>query len=501
MYYFITAGLFMLILAILGIICLLPNSELHIPLTKTQKKPHRILTAVVALVTIALCVLPMGLCDLWNGKQPDHRNQYELTAQAFLEGHLNIEYDDYDERLEQMENPYNAYERAEQKIPYHWDHSFYKGKYYMYFGVVPVIFLFLPFLMITGVSLPAYIGTGIFVAGFILGIFALFRKISALFFPKLSYSIYLYLSVAFSMMSVWFCTATPALYCTATSSALCMIIWSMYFFISAAWGDDPLKKALIYAALGALFGALCFGCRPNIALSNLLVLPMLIVFLKKRGFSKKIFGGLLLAALPYLVVGILLMIYNYVRFENPFEFGLSYQLTALDVTPENLFKNIKFSDKVNDMLYYLVGFSDIKKLSTIGTLLCFPILLYTLISLGHESVRKKLREKRFSSTLICMLIMVLIIVIVDVIYSPLLVDRYRLDYVWLLGLITFICIGFLYCGKKNQKGFSTVVCIMALITAEMSILLFLWPHDWNYTFVKFADNIDGVIAVLRSAAG
>ena len=173
----------MLALAFVGFVFLIPNSPLHIPLTETLTKKHKIITSVVAVLTILLCVLPMGLCDLWNGKQPDHRNQYELTAEAFLEGHLNIEYEDYDVRLEQMEKPYNAHERRAQGIPYHWDHSFYHGKYYMYFGVVPVILVFLPFRAVFGVSLPAFIGTAIFVAGFILGIFTLFRKLSKLFFP------------------------------------------------------------------------------------------------------------------------------------------------------------------------------------------------------------------------------------------------------------------------------------------------------------------------------
>ena len=39
---------------------------------------------------------------------------------------------------------------------------------------------------------------------------------------------------------------------------------------------------------------------------------------------------LLYAASPYLVIGILLMLYNYLRFDSPFEFGQSYQLTITD---------------------------------------------------------------------------------------------------------------------------------------------------------------------------
>ncbi|MBR3537441.1 MAG: hypothetical protein IKN79_00015, partial [Eubacterium sp.] len=41
---------------------------------------------------------------------------------------------------------------------------------------------------------------------------------------------------------------------------------------------------------------------------------------------------LLLAASPYIVTAAALMTYNYVRFENPFEFGQTYQLTVVDQT-------------------------------------------------------------------------------------------------------------------------------------------------------------------------
>lgn len=499
MTYFRVAGIIMLVIAVAAVVFIFfPGFSLHKEQVGAMSKKFKIVTLAVAVLTILLCVLPMGMCDLWNGKQPDHRNQYELTAEAILDGHLNIEYDDYDARLEQMENPYDPYARRDQGIPYHWDHSFYKGKYYMYFGVVPVFLLFLPFRALFGVSLPAFIATAIFITGFIAGIFALFRKLAKLFFPEMSVGAYLFLSAAMSVMSSWYCTATPAMYCTAISAAMCMMIWCLYFFISAVWGEYTLKKAIILAFCGSVFGALSFGCRPVIALANIIAVPMIVVFIKKRGFSKKLLGGLAIAAIPYIVIGALLMIYNYVRFESPFEFGLTYQLTAVDVTKIGLFSDVEFFKTVGNMLYYLVGCGDLKKLAGFGTLITFPIVLYIVISLCHEPVRKRLKEEKLSSTLIVMLILVPIMVYIAVAMCPFLVDRYRLDYVWLLGVATFICIGFLFKEKQNKEGFSKAICIWSLITIEMSIVLFLWPHNWNYTFVNYADNIDGVINKLKT---
>ena len=76
----------------------------------------------------------MSLSPVWNGTIPGHRDQYERMAQSILNGHLYLEYEDVDPRLSEMENPYDPQARKELGIYYHWDHAFYNGKYYMYFG-------------------------------------------------------------------------------------------------------------------------------------------------------------------------------------------------------------------------------------------------------------------------------------------------------------------------------------------------------------------------------
>ena len=43
--------------------------------------------------------------------------------------------------------------RKEAGVSVHWDHAYYNGHYYMYFGVVPVLLLFLPFRLLTGQAL------------------------------------------------------------------------------------------------------------------------------------------------------------------------------------------------------------------------------------------------------------------------------------------------------------------------------------------------------------
>ena len=209
---------------------------------------------IVLLVTILISTIPMKLAPLWNGEIPDHRNQYELLADSFLKGKLYLDYD-VDEKLINMDNPYDPEERIKNGVSFHWDHAFYKGKYYVYFGVAPTILTFIPYKVITGNSLTTYKATAFYTSLFIIGLFLLFYNICRYLYPKTKFGIYLLLSSAFSLLSVWICTSRPALYCTAISSGMCMSVWSLYFYFKAVYVKKTLNSAIKYAFFGGLFGA------------------------------------------------------------------------------------------------------------------------------------------------------------------------------------------------------------------------------------------------------
>ena len=90
-------------------------------------------------------------------------------------------------------------------------------------------------------------------------------------------------------------------------AALACAVWSIYLFAEAVFFIEDENRAIACAGFGALLGALEFGCRPTVGLSNLLVLPLLYSFLKKRRISAKLIGKLILAALPYAIIAAGLM--------------------------------------------------------------------------------------------------------------------------------------------------------------------------------------------------
>ncbi len=462
-----------------------PSSALHTATVEKNSLGKVLCGIIVAAATVLTCVLPMSKLPLWNGEVPGHRNQYELMAESILDGRIDIVYGDED-ALAQLENPYDPDERREAGVSYHWDHAYYEGHYYMYFGVVPVFLVFLPYRILTGTALTTYHATQIFATLTIIGIFVLFRLLSRLFFKKLPYSVYLALSVAFSVMSIWYSIAEPALYCTAITSAIALEVWSLYFFIRAVWDEKRENRQILLAGIGALLGALTFGCRPSIALANLLVIPILIIFLKQRKFTLKLLGKLALAALPYLLVAIALMLYNYARFDDPFEFGQAYQLTVADQTQYRITLD-------GDMLLRIVNGTaenlferstlqaTFPYLQTKGVFFNFPILLLCF-GIFRFSVLKDLRRSGLLPLMITLFLTVLIITAIDIMWTPYLLERYRMDIYFLMGIACFMVIGLQHnlCTERQRTYVSAGTVALAAVTVVMAFLLCVRTVDTYY---------------------
>ncbi|MBQ4573462.1 MAG: hypothetical protein IJA80_09325 [Clostridia bacterium] len=435
-------------------------------------------TLLAVLLTIMACIMPMDNLSLWNGEQPGHRNQYELMAEAILDGRLDIDYGE--DTLANLENPYNPQERDDAGVWYPWDHAYYNGHYYMYFGIVPVFLVFLPYRVLTGQALTTFRGTQIFVVFIIIGIFVLFDLLRKRFFKNMSYMAYIGLSVAVSVMSVWYSSAEPALYCTAITAAIALQVWSLYFFIRAVWYEKNENKQIAYAAVGALLGALVFGCRPPIALANIIVLPMLYVFIKQRKLTIALLGKLALAALPYVFVGVGLMAYNYVRFDNPFEFGQAYQLTVADQSQYGF--AIHSSDIIRIFNGVMESFFQYKKvneafpfLETGGMLFNYPLLLLSLGAIRSSSISFA-KKDRLIPLVFGIFAVVLIITAVDVLWTPYLLERYHMDTYFLMGILCFMGVGLWYSTitrEKTKRIFCLIVVGLSIISVVSSFLYYV----------------------------
>lgn len=454
----------------------------------------KIIAFVVALITIIICVLPMDDLPLWNGEIPGHRNQYELMAEAILAGRIEFAYGDESE-LETLKNPYDPNERKEAGVKYHWDHAYYNGHYYMYFGIVPVLLVFLPYRVITGTAITTFHATQFFTAFIIAGVFSLFWLLSKVFFKKMSFGLYLSLSVAFSVMSVWYAIAEPALYCTAITAAIALEIWSIFFYIWAVYLEKRENRQILLAGVGALLGALVFGCRPPIALANIVVIPLLVIFIKEHPFTLKLAGKLALAATPYLLVAAGLMIYNYVRFDNPFEFGQAYQLTVADQSNYSLSINgAQLLRIVTESARNFFAFKSVTEtfpyIQTSSVFFNFPILLFSFVAL-FPPVCENAKKTKILPLLLGLLISVLVITAIDVLWSPYLLERYRMDIYFLMGIGCFLTLGMWYEECRKKKWLSALLYSLSAATVVSAFLLYV-----RTVGVYYPDKINEFASIL-----
>ncbi len=445
-----------------------------VSLTDSRKTIY--ISIVVAFIIMSmLCIVPMGYIPCFNGEIPDHRNQYELMAESILDGHLYIEYD-VDPRLLEMENPYDPVLRDQLDVEYHWDHAFYNGHYYMYFGIVPVLILFLPYRLFTGLPLTTYHATQVFTILFILGMFVLTYELAVRRNRKMTLGCYLFSVSALCIVSVNNIIEAPALYNTAVSSGICFSVWSIYFYLKAFdfFVTDEINSKYLVAA--AFFGALVFGCRPNIGLYNIVVIPVFYwICIKLKNETGKMISTMMYVVVPYLIVGLLLMLYNYVRFDSVFEFGQSYQLTIADQHSYMQFsKLLNISEIVDSFMAIFLGYYGLQNyfpyISYNGILLCYPVLwLFAPMIIMCWRDRRSYDMKAYQFAVV-ILLSVLLIIFSTIMMSPIpTLERYKGDEYFLICIVMYMML--LEFTKRSERA-SKIMIFLSVMTYLVAFLLY-----------------------------
>lgn len=444
----------------------------------------KVIIAIVCFLVILLCVLPMDLAPFWNGRIPLHRNQYELLADSILNGHLYIDYDDVDPKLLTMENPYSWQDRIDNEVIYHWDHAFYNGHYYMYFGVVPVFLLFIPFKLITGRPLVTYHATQFFVMMAIIAFFILFYMIAKKYFSKLPLCVYILVTSAVCLITLGYCVQAPALYCTAISGGVCCMLWSILLYFCAVMYAKKTVWQVSLATLGALAGALAFGCRPPAALGNLLAIPLAVSYAKNNK-GKHLVRKFAIIAIPYVVIGALLMLYNYLRFESPFEFGQAYQLTSADQTIYMSFwENFDMASLLSGLNYnflYTAPISDtFPYFNYGGFLVTYPLMWLIVLYFAQDKVREAMKNDGVKTLVWFTVLVPVVITLFDAYWAPGLCERYRLDAYYIVGILVFFVIGYRLKTTGNKEITISLVCFFSVLSILLAFLLFMQPCDANF---------------------
>lgn len=329
-------------------------------------------------------------------------NSYELQTKAWLNGKVFLDHN------------YSYLELA-----------IYKGHYYVSFPPFPSLFL-LPFVILFNDNIPTnLISFGLFVFNFIIIYKILKRNNDS---ELVSILIASGFTVGTNLMSlavdsgVWFIAQL-------LNNSLCLLAIDAFL---------KNKKILVY-----LYLSLAVGCRP---FSAIYIIMFFIYYLYTDKNDNKIIKNII-SIIPVLIVGIIYMWYNYIRFENIFEFGHNYlpefvnskygQFNLVYLLPnlrDFLFNKIHIDNKLN--LHFDMPFS---------LLIANPIIMLYL----YRTIKNIIKTKKID--------MFKLIIFIFMLFNIILICMHKTLGGWQFGaryscdILPFVFLGLILCKNKKEN--------------------------------------------------
>lgn len=319
-------------------------------------------------------------------------NQYDQVAQSLLRGQPWLDLNQPPE-LSKVQNPYDIATRnkllAENQYPIYWDYAYYKGHWYSYFGVLPVLLLFIPYRLLTslfhpgGYPLPTSAAAAFLVALATLMTALVVIRLLARYFPGLSLATTgLSLITALSGSNLVYLWCRKNFYTVPFSASILALMTGLWFWLGARrvrrndstrpgqtgasrtrmwtladqgrWdqgrktGSSDWSLSTWRIFLGSVCISSTLGCRPTFLAGGLLAIPIFseeirsiiksIIPVRKtaatstRPSPRTTLRILSAALLPLCILALLQLWYNHWRFGSALDFGNKYQMTALDLT-------------------------------------------------------------------------------------------------------------------------------------------------------------------------
>ena len=322
------------------------------------RETFRKYTKVIIAVSVMLCItlsFAARIDDYGNypidfSKTDGNQITKELVD-AFESGHLYLAEAPSDELLS-LDNPYDWSQRSKAEVTALWDHLLYEGKYYSYYGIAPVLLLFLPFHAVTGVYFASVLAVLLFSVVGVVFLILLFREYAERFCKSITLGMLVsaLLIIVFSS-GIWYSLCFSNFYEIAQSAGFMFTCAGFFFLLrSNVAGGGKIRKPSL--AWSSAFMSLAVLSRPTLALYCVTALVFIWFGLKKnmsdngeKMLSKGSMKYLCCALIPYAVFGGLQCAYNFARFGSPLDFGIQYSLTINDFTRSQFyadFFNISF---------------------------------------------------------------------------------------------------------------------------------------------------------------
>ena len=486
---------------------------------------------VAAFITAAAMVFTVCLTvtNVMKGWSTTH---YSFTSQegnqiskelvdAFEHHQVNL-LEEPSEDLLKLDNPYEYVKRDAEvgSGNFLWDHCFYNGKYYSYYGIGPVLALFLPYHLITGYYFPSGWATLMFSLIGILFLTKIYLAVIEKKFRDLPTNTVTAGLITLQLSSgIMFSAARPLFYELAIASGfMCVAIGAYLLMTSNILWDGKIS----YVRLGfaSFFLGYAVLCRPTLAVYCIAALFFFAGGLKKaldglekRQKTRTFFKYAAVALVPLGIIALGQMVYNYLRFDNPLDFGIQYSLTINDFTRAEFhwkyvlinmyaylfnmphFTPRKFTYLASSAERFGINgytfFDDAgKNLVSVGIIYrALPMFAYLFSGKALQRVEKKKRVLPILLIGVTCILMPLAIIFSS--WESGYAVRYNADFSWQMVIGALVVAFTLYKSIKSESTkklvdliftFSTVVCVyvnIAQLIAFTSVEPAFWINLWK----------------------
>lgn len=486
---------------------------------------------VAAFITAAAMVFTVCLTvtNVMKGWSTTH---YSFTSQegnqiskelvdAFEHHQVNL-LEEPSEDLLKLDDPYEYVKRDAEvgSGNFLWDHCFYNGKYYSYYGIGPVLALFLPYHLITGYYFPSGWATLMFSLIGILFLTKIYLAVIEKKFRDLPTNTVTAGLITLQLSSgIMFSAARPLFYELAIASGfMCVAIGAYLLMTSNILWDGKIS----YVRLGfaSFFLGYAVLCRPTLAVYCIAALFFFAGGLKKaldglekRQKTRTFFKYAAVALVPLGIIALGQMTYNYLRFDNPLDFGIQYSLTINDFTHAEFhwkyvlinmyaylfnmphFTPRKFTYLASSAERFGINgytfFDDAgKNLVSVGIIYrALPMFAYLFSGKALQHVEKKKRVLPILLIGVTCILMPLVIIFSS--WESGYAVRYNADFSWQMVIGALVVAFTLYKSIKSESTkklvdliftFSTVVCVyvnIAQLIAFTSVEPAFWINLWK----------------------
>lgn len=418
------------------------------------------------VLLIVLSLLSFNLVKDWKAEDQDYL--YYQYMDNIMDGHLHLDLDIQD-NLKHSPNPYDTSAR---NFVHPWDISYFNGKYYAYFGILPGLLFLIPSKLISGNYLSNNMMTLIYAILCFISGYLLYKEIIKKYFKDISYNLFIlsFVYIVFGSKIIW-TLHRPSFYEFIALSGLFHVLLGLYLVLFNH------NKNIIRDILGYTSLALTALCRPTFLIMSIFIIPKLFKRYKEKDYSIK---DILALILPYGIIGLITMYLNYRRFGSIFEFGITYQLTISNL------KSMKFSllkALVGSFYYLFEGISmRLLPFKMSGVASNFPIVadfyveavggglfITSLLCIFIPYLLTKVKEKDLKITYILSLLVGIMLLLLSAGISSL-IGRYMLDFNYLFYFLAIIGIFNLFKYEKSTY-FSKIIVITMTISILMNYFL------------------------------